>query len=228
MFGEEKTADIVQSLTLVDSPYKHLFDSIPDGRKPETLYCCGNIELLNKPLVMICGSRQASAYGCELAYQCAESLSTYGIVVVSGWARGIDRAAHTGALDGGGDTIAFLPHGIDKFFRQWGITEGLFDDHLLVVSHTGRDEKFSVTAAYQRNKYMAAVSSAVIVIEPGDTGGTWYSARQAKALNKPLFYLEGGRDDYRYRLEKLGATRLSISEGRPNIDDVAHITCDSG
>jgi len=228
MSGKGESPDIVRKLILNDSLYKHLFDAIPENRRPDTLHCYGDTGLLSNPMVMICGSRQASAYGCELAYHCAASLSVSGITVVSGWARGIDRAAHAGALDAGGDTVAFLPYGINKHFRQRGFAGQYPGEHLLVVSHTGCDERFTVITAYQRNMYMAAVSSAVIVIEPGDTGGTWYSARQARKLKKPLFYLEGGRDDYRYRLEKIGAARLDILDGRPVIDDVSQIACAPG
>ena len=225
MSGKGESPDIVRKLILNNSLYKHLFDAIPEGRKPETLHCYGDTALLSNPMVMICGSRQASVHGCELAYHCAERLSVQGITVVSGWARGIDRAAHAGALDAGGDTIAFLPYGINKLFRQRGFSGNYPVEHLLAVSHTGPDERFSVNTAYQRNRYMAAVSSAVIAIEPGDTGGTWYSARQARKLNKPLFYLEGGRDDYRYRLEKIGAVRLDIVDGWPIVDEVSQIAC---
>ena len=83
---------------------------------PEMLYVRGKI--LDAPRIAVVGSRDCSAYGRQVAYRLAADIVRAGFVVVSRLARGIDAAAHVGALDAGGETIAVLPCGIDSVYPR--------------------------------------------------------------------------------------------------------------
>ncbi|MCD6308944.1 MAG: DNA-processing protein DprA, partial [Candidatus Latescibacteria bacterium] len=73
---------------------------------PRMLFCTGNLSLLNRPAILVCGSRDATRKGLDFAYRCGRLIAEEGFTVVSGYARGVDLAAHQGALEGGGDTVA--------------------------------------------------------------------------------------------------------------------------
>lgn len=187
---------------------------------PRKLFCCGDVSLLHGRMVMVCGARDASPEGLDLAYRCGRLLAHSGVTVASGYARGVDMAAHRGALDAGGNTIAFLPYGLARFKMHRDLGDAFDPDRFLAVSELQPWGVFTSHSALHRNKLLAALSEAVIVVEPGETGGTWYSAEKASALRKPLFFLEGMRPEIISRLEALGGIRLEVKNGTPEIGAV--------
>jgi DNA processing protein len=166
---------------------------------------------------MVCGARNASETALDLAYRCGQSLANSNMVVASGYARGVDMAAHRGALDAGGSTLAFLPYGVARFTVRRNIREAFDPKRFLWVSEREPWQIFSSPAALHRNKLLAALARAVIVIEPGESGGTWYSAEQAHRMGRPLFFLEGNRPEVIGQLEPLGGIRLTVRNGEPDI-----------
>ncbi len=195
------------------------------GRKaPGRLYCLGNRSLAKKPAIAVCGARNASKTACGLAYACGRMLAEKGIVTASGYARGIDMHAHKGALDSGGDTIAILPYGISKF-RMHQLLSGLrepesLEEHMLVLSEFPVSMRFTAPGALRRNRCLVNIASAVIVVEPGETGGTWYTANYAHQIGRPLFYLEGSRGEVMEKLERIGGKRIPVVDGKPELGQV--------
>lgn len=191
---------------------------------PDRLYCLGNKSLAKQPAIAVCGARNASETACGLSYTCGRMLSEKGIVTASGYARGIDMHAHRGAIDAGGDTIAILPYGIKKF-RMQQLLSGLrepesIEEHMLVLSEFPVSMRFTVPGALKRNRCLVNIASAVIVVEPGETGGTWYTANYAHRKNRPLFYLEGTRGGVITKLEKIGGKRLPVVDNEPDLGQV--------
>ena len=169
---------------------------------------------------MLCGARNASENALDLAYRVACQLAEMRVAVASGYARGVDMAAHQGALSTGGDTIAVLPYGINRFKVTRPLREVFDFEHFLATSELLPAYRFTVTGALRRNRLLAALSDAVIVVEPGDTGGTWYSVQTARDFDKPLFFLEGRRKDFIDALEKNGGVRIPVSRGNPDLTGV--------
>jgi DNA processing protein len=187
---------------------------------PSVLTCYGDIRLLNTRRVMVCGARNASQSGTDIAYRCGRVIAECGFTVLSGYARGVDMAAHRGALEAGGKTIAFLPFGLSKFRVHRDIQESFDPNCFLAVSELPLWQVFTTPFAFRRNKLMVALADAVIVVEPGETGGTWYSAEKAWKMGKGLYFLEGARPEIIPRLESLGGRRIEVRNGVPDLKEI--------
>lgn len=159
---------------------------------PKKLYVKGPMQIpLSKPMVSIVGSRKASEEGLESTRIIAKELVQKGVVIVSGLAEGIDTAAHTAAIDNGGQTIAVLGTPLNKFFPQKnrGLQEGIMRKHLAISQfplghHTYRGDFVS------RNRTMALISDATIIVEATDTSGSLHQGWEAIRLGRPLFIWE--------------------------------------
>lgn len=198
--------------------YPEIFVKTLGEKAPDIIFSLGNITLLEKPIVMVCGSRKASENGLETAYKIGWALAKKGYSVISGYARGIDMAAHAGALDSGGSTVAILPYGIMNF-RVVSSIAGSFDsERFLAISEMTPDSPFTKPGAFRRNQVMVALSEAVIAVEPGDTGGTWHSIKHAVKMGRPLYYNEGSRADLLKKLEDSGAVKIEMEYGEPLMD----------
>ena len=79
---------------------------------------------------------------------------------------------------------------------------------------------FTVKSAFRRNKLLVAHAKAVVVVEPGESGGTWYSAERAYRMKRPLYYFEGERPGIRGRMNSLGGIRLEVNSGEPDLSPV--------
>ncbi|MCE1695289.1 DNA-protecting protein DprA, partial [Enterobacter hormaechei] len=101
-------------ITLADAAYPHALLEIADP--PTLLYVKGRAELLNNRALAIVGARNATAQGASNAEQFARELSRGGLTIVSGLALGCDAAAHSGALDGVGSTVAVVGTGADRIY----------------------------------------------------------------------------------------------------------------
>jgi len=201
-----------------DSP--NILTSTFGEQRPRFLFYAGNQKLLKGPGVMICGARNASPTGQDLAYRCGRLLGDIGVTVISGYARGVDMKAHFGSLASGCGTVAVLPFGFTRFKFDEEVRTAMEEGCFLAVSEYPPSTGFSPRTAFRRNRVMVALSSAVIVVEPGDSGGTWYSARTTKEFGKPLFFLEGDRPEFIQKLEELGAKQIVLKNGAPQLEEV--------
>ncbi|MFH2056315.1 MAG: DNA-processing protein DprA [bacterium] len=174
-------------MALGDAAYPQKLQRALERAAPPLLFVWGNRELLKRPLVAICGAREASAVSTTTAHQSATQLAQSQIVVLSGNAKGIDTAAHGGALSGGGATIVVTPLGILNF--QYRTEYGsLADEHnTLVISEFPPRLTWQAHNAMIRNRTIAALCDAMIVFEAGLTGGTLEAGKTALAQGKPLF-----------------------------------------
>lgn len=189
-------------------------------RGPGLLLYKGARRLLDTPGIMVCGARDASHHACDIAYRCGRLIAEQGYVVMSGYARGIDRAAHRGALEAGGDTLAFVPYGLERFRVHSELADVFDEERVLVMSEVAPSYGFSRRNALRRNRLLVGLSRAVIVVEPGETGGSWYTARHAATAGRPLFFCEGARYDIMPELEAMGGERVRIMRGAPDLRPV--------
>jgi DNA processing protein len=178
--GEEGITPIAWS----DAAYPAALVAIVDP--PFVLWTRGVPQALNRPAVAIVGSRAASPYGLSVAERLAADLAARGIAVVSGLARGVDSAAHRGALAGGGVTVAVLGSGLDVIYppEHAALAHDLEGTGLLLgelVPGTPPLKPFFPL----RNRIISGLSRAVVVVEAGEKSGSLNTARCA---------LEQGRD----------------------------------
>lgn len=154
---------------------------------PPVLSCFGNIELLNKRKVGFCGSRKASTKGIEVAKDISQQVATKNIVVVSGYASGIDQETHYWALKEGGETIIVLPEGLGNFNIKKQMKDIWDWNRILVISEFMPNEIWSVSRAMQRNTTIIALSDVMFLIEAKIKGGSIDAGEKTLKLNKPLF-----------------------------------------
>ena len=161
---------------------------------PEALWLRGDRRLLSKArFVAIVGSRSPTPYGLDQARLFASTFAAVGVVVVSGMARGIDAAAHMGALDAGGDTIAVLGSGVDRPWPRGEIAERLLGEGLILSEHPlgcdPRPHHFPL-----RNRLISGLSDGVVVIEAAARSGSLITAHWAADQGRDVFALPGRVD----------------------------------
>lgn len=153
-----------------------------------TLNYVGNLQLLRRRCVSIVGTREVSEEGTRRARKLAVGLVRAGVVVVSGLALGVDTAAHTGALEAGGSTIAVIGTPLDRCNppRNAQLQELIYREHLLISQFEWGSPVYPHNFP-QRNKVMATLSDATVIIEASDTSGTLHQAVECVKLKRPLF-----------------------------------------
>jgi DNA processing protein len=188
----EKLAGLdVQVICSADAEYPaQLLRTWGEDQAPPLLMSRGNVDLLNRPAVGFCGSREASERGLRAAEDCADQLAAAGIVVASGYAAGVDTCAHSAALKAGGTTIVVLAEGIHHFRMKPEVEKVWSWERACVVSEFAATAPWSAGNAMQRNRTIVGVSRAMILIEARATGGSIAAGRDALKANVPLFAAE--------------------------------------
>jgi DNA processing protein len=178
-----------------DAYPRSLLDLDPPER-PRLLHCAGNPEAVaaldDEAVVTIVGSRRASSYGLRVAERLARDLALAGITVVSGMARGIDGAAHRGALAGGGRTVAVLANGTDVVYPP--SNRELYSQILAagaVVSEHPRGTVARRHSFVERNRIMAALGRVVILVEAAQPSGSLTTADRALRLGRTVGAVPG-------------------------------------
>lgn len=161
---------------------------------PEQIWVRGREELLAAgPAVAIVGSRAATPYGQQQSWRFAHDLTRMGVLVISGLARGVDAAAHAGALDAGGGTIAVLGCGVDRPWPKTPLAERVARHGLLLseyaIGQGPRRHHFPL-----RNRLIAALADAVLVIEGAHISGSLITAHWAADMGREVFALPGRVD----------------------------------
>lgn len=192
---------------------------------PPVLFARGNLRLLDSTSVGFCGSRHASDKGIRVVAESARLLGAKSVDVVSGYAKGVDLAAHCAALEAGGTTKIVLAEGILHFRAKREIKGFLTDENHLVLSEFSPRLPWTAHNAMQRNNTIIGLSDAMIVIESGTTGGTHACAESALRLGHPLFVAEyavpSESAEGNEQIIRKGAIPLrGDRQGRPNLTRV--------
>ncbi len=166
------------------------------GDAPERLFGCGSRTAIEGHelghTVTIVGSRRASSYGLGVAEELGRLLAAAGLVVVSGMARGIDAAAHRGALAGGGTTLAVLGSGADVAYPA--SQRRLYRDILAsgaAISEAPPGQRPEPGAFPKRNRLMAALGAITVVVEAAQPSGSLITARRALDLGRQVGAIPG-------------------------------------
>ena len=192
---ELKTCQAHQITWLLDSDanYPRALREIPDP--PGVLFYVGEILPTDAMAVAIVGTRHASHYGKTQAHRLAAGLACAGITIVSGLARGIDAAAHRGALEAGGRTIAVTAGGVlDIYPPEHKELAGDISSHGAVVSENPTTARAKRGMFPQRNRIITGLSQGVIVVEAAERSGALISAAQAVDQNREVFAVPGRID----------------------------------
>lgn len=159
---------------------------------PFALYLKGPATAEPDRSVAIIGTRRATPYGRRMAGDLASGLARYGVTVVSGLARGIDLAAHRGALDAGGITMGVLGCGLDHVAPPSAAPQYLeMARRGLLVSEFAPETPPAPRNFPRRNRIIAALADAVIVVQAGARSGTSITVGYALELNRPVFGVPG-------------------------------------
>lgn len=163
---------------------------------PPLVFVLGHPHLLEREMIAIVGARNASALGRKLAQTLARNLSEAGLVVVSGMARGIDTAAHEGALKTG--TVAVVAGGVDIIYppENKPLYEALLSEGA-VVSEMPLGEAPQARHFPRRNRIVSGMARGVVVVEAAEGSGSLITARMALEQNREVFAVPGSPLDPR-------------------------------
>jgi DNA processing protein len=221
----EKTVEILTNLgadiiTIRDKAYPELLRHIPDS--PAVLYKKGPLKIGSNTLAVV-GSRKATFEGMVLAEKIANTLSSLGITIVSGLARGIDASAHKGALSENGKTIAVLGCGIDICYPAENIRifEKIGEEGLLLTEYGPGDPPINYHFP-ERNRIIAGLSKGVLVIEASGKSGSLITARLGLEYARDVMAIPGNI----FSDEHKGANAL-IKQGAKLVDGIEDILATS-
>jgi len=182
---------------------------------PALLYVAGDVSILERaPRVSIVGSRKASPAGLARARKLASLLVARGVTIVSGLAEGIDTAAHTACIEKGGRTIAVIGTPLEGRYPQSNaaLQEKIMREHLCVSQFAPgsqtRQHNFPI-----RNRTMALLSDATVIVEAGEKSGSLHQGWEALRLNRDLFIAKSVANDpalkWPKEMQEYGASILS-------------------
>jgi DNA processing protein len=160
------------------------------------IYYAGDLSLLARPCVSIVGTRKVSEAGITATDWLTRKLVAAGIVVVSGLAYGVDTVAHTAAIAEGGKTIAVIGTPLDKASPSENapLQEKIYREHLLISQFQKGNKTFPAHFPV-RNRLMAALSDATVVMEATDKSGTLHQAAECTKLGRWLFIAKSVVED---------------------------------
>jgi DNA processing protein len=160
---------------------------------PPVLWVLGNVKLLSRPSIAIVGTRQPTPYGTGMAEILARDLASRKMVILSGMARGIDTAAHRGALAGGGSTVAVWGTGVDVIYPKEN--KSLAENILVTGGAIVSEYRLGTFPAPQnfprRNRILSGISIGVLVVEAGENSGTRVTARCALEQDRDVYAVPG-------------------------------------
>ncbi|MDR0997335.1 MAG: DNA-processing protein DprA [Zoogloeaceae bacterium] len=178
-------------LTLADPDYPPALFDAPDP--PTLLYARGDLSALARQAIAVVGSRNATAQGLKTAHDFSQALARAGFSVVSGLALGIDAAAHTGALDGQGQTVAVIGTGADRLYpaSNRALAERLLAEGGLILSDFPLGTPALAANFPRRNRIIAGLARGVLVIEAAVASGSLITARLAGDAGRDVFAIPG-------------------------------------
>lgn len=198
----------MDAIRLGSSQFPPLLAEIPDP--PRTLWVRGDLSICERTVVAIVGARAASREGKNAAVAVAGDLARHGIVIASGLARGIDAAAHAGALDAGGTTIAVLGTGIDVAYppENQELFARIASRGLILTEFAPGTLPYPGNFP-KRNRIISGLSRAVLIVEAAEKSGSLITARLAAEQGRDVMAMPGptagGRNRGAHALLKDGA-----------------------
>ena len=201
-------------LVIDDARFPDVLRHIP--RPPKRLYVVGDPAALVPGLAVI-GARKATPYGKSCAWRFARIAAEKGVNIISGGARGCDSEAHRAALDAGGSTVVFLGGGCDEVYppEHQGLFQQVVDSGGAVVSERPWDFWPQPYTFRERNRLIAGLADAVLIVEAGLPSGTFSTADEALDAGREVLVVPGSILSANSR----GSNRLLLQGATPVVDD---------
>lgn len=174
--------------------FPSLLTQIPDP--PELLFYQGSLQVKETLAIAIVGSRRETRYGREQAYQIARELAAQGVTIISGLARGIDTAAHLGALDAKGRTIGILGSGLKRMYpvENQALAERIINQGGAVVSeYAPKSEPLAYHFPF-RNRLVSGFANGLLLVEAREKSGTLITVGHSLLQGREVFALPGPVD----------------------------------
>ncbi len=194
----------IRIITRGDDDYPTVFKALTDP--PLALWIQGQMERRDRLSISVVGPRRPSAYGHRQAQRLSGNLARLGTTIISGLARGIDTIAHEAALAANGRTIAVIGSGLGKLYPEENTTlaQTICDGNGAVLSEFPFHTRPAPGHFPRRNRLVACLSLATLVVEAGERSGALITARLASELGKETLVLPGPVD----RPESIGSNKL--------------------
>lgn len=185
----------IEVISINDKQYPEKLKNIYDP--PVIIFAKGNMKLLNEKAVAIVGSRETNEYGKKQAYEISYNLSKNNITIVSGLAKGIDEMAHLGALNANKNTIAVIGTGHDIVYpkENKNIYGNIIKDGLVISEYLVGTKPMPKNFP-MRNRIVAAIADAVLVIQARKNSGAIITADFALEYGKNIYALPGNVDNF--------------------------------
>ena len=175
--------------------WPELLCELPEKARPKELFVRGTLPPKDTLIVSIVGTRKPTTYGRDMAEDIARTLTLRGIVIASGMALGIDTVAHQTALAEGTPTLAILGNGLSESViypkENLALSREIVESGGAIISEYKDDQKPELWTFPQRNRIIAGIAKAVVVIEAGEKSGALITARFATEYNREVFALPG-------------------------------------
>src|SRR6266567_416975 len=187
---EQLSHDHIHLLTVLDDNYPHLLkSSLKRDQTPPVLFYAGDLCILERQTIAIIGSRNAGEESLAFTRTVSSYLAQHGANVISGNARGVDRAAYEGATSTEGCTTVVLPHGIRQLSKvqMRNLLLKIEAGNVLLMSQFPPDAPWVVSRAMERNKVVTGLAQIVLVAESDIKGGTWEGANGALKQDRPVY-----------------------------------------
>lgn len=214
----EAKADVLQGPRFVvdikSSEYPRYLQEHPQA--PKKLFCIGNIEACSVGLAVV-GARKATPYGTSCAKRFSKLAAAQGISIISGGALGCDSAAHSAALEAKGTTVAVLGGGCDCVYpkRNFKLFQDIIDAGGAVVSEWGWDVPPMPAFFRLRNRIIAGMAKATLVVEAGLPSGTFVTADETLEIGREVLVVPGSISAPNSK----GTNRLLYQGAIPIVDD---------
>jgi DNA processing protein len=213
----------------IDKPQMTLLEQIssePTASGGLRVFVTGNTALLKRPCVSVIGTRKVSREGASRARQVARDIALAGVVVVSGLAEGVDTEAMTCAISHGGKVVGVIGTPLDKAYpaKNSELQEDVYEHHLLVSQFPSGSHVWPSNFP-QRNRLMAVLSDATVVIEASDTSGTLHQAAECVRLGRWLFIAKSVAEDPNLKWPRsfLGKPKTGVLERTGDILQALHL-----
>jgi DNA processing protein len=180
----------IHLITVLDPVYpQSLKSALGRSHIPPVLFFMGNINILKRQTIAIIGSRKAGDVSLEFTRAVAGYLAEHDINIISGNARGVDRAAYEETISTNGYTTVVLPHGIRKLSKvqMRDLQPKIEAGKVLLLSQFHPDAPWLVSRAMERNGVVTALAQVIIVAESDTKGGTWEGANGALKQGRRLY-----------------------------------------
>lgn len=176
----------IKTINYYDDDYPAILKEI--SSPPITLFARGNVASLKMPGLAVIGTRNVSPYAQKVGQRIGEFVAEQGLTVISGLAIGCDTAGHTGCLNAGGITVAFVATPLDQTYpkENTNLAEEIVEKNGCIVSEYPVGTPSNPYFFIQRDRLQCGLANGVIVVETGVKGGTWHAVNGCLKLGKPL------------------------------------------